>query len=231
MNKLVPLISTEKISKVYDMNFGKVFSLTEVDFKIYTGDSISIMGPSGSGKSTLLHLLGCLDRPSSGEIFFQGIGLSSLNDAELSSIRSREIGFVFQSFNLLPHLNVYENIMLPFQYQENLPQNYKEEVLNVVERVGLSHRLHHRTNELSGGEMQRAAIARALVIKPSMILADEPTGNLDSTNSETIISLLKDVNATGVTLVVITHDAKVASQFRKNYKMNDGVLYRHHETD
>lgn len=224
MNHLKPLILAQKISKIYKMNFGEIFPLKEASVEIFPGDSVSIMGPSGSGKSTLLHILGCLDRPSSGNLFYKGKNIKSLSDVELSLLRAKEIGFVFQAFNLLSHLNVYENIILPFQYQESLSLYSEEKVLKVVDQVKLSHRLYHLPSELSGGELQRAAIARALVISPALILADEPTGNLDSTSSNSIISLLKEVNIMGVTVVVITHDDKVASQFHRNLKMQDGAL-------
>jgi len=219
-----PLIQTDKLSKTYAMDFGTITPLKNVSLEIMPGDSISIMGPSGSGKSTLLHLLGCLDTPSSGELYFKGKMINAFTDQELSLIRSEEIGFVFQAFNLLPNLSVYENISLPFQYQSQRAKDNQRTILDVIKRVGLSHRIHHKTTQLSGGETQRAAIARALVISPSLIVADEPTGNLDSANSFSILSLLHEVNMAGVTVIVVTHDAQVASQFQRRFFMKDGIL-------
>jgi putative ABC transport system ATP-binding protein len=224
MSSPAPLIKTHKLSKIYYMDFGEIRPLKEVDLEIFSGDSISIMGPSGSGKSTLLHLLGCLDTPTSGELYFEGKIVNAYSDEELSAIRSEQIGFVFQSFNLLPNLNVFENVILPFQYQKKRRVDAKERTLQVIDKVGLSHRVYHKTNQLSGGEMQRAAIARALAISPSLILADEPTGNLDSANSLAILSLLREVNRSGVTVIIVTHDSQVSAQFQKKYRMRDGIL-------
>lgn len=221
-----PLLKAVKMSKSYSGSKSEredVHVLKEVEFTVFSGESCSIMGPSGSGKSTLLHILGCMDRPTAGQFFFLGQETSSLNDKALSAIRAKEIGFVFQSFNLIPHLTVYENVVLPFQY---LPStSIKEKAHEALEQVKLSHRLKHLPKELSGGEIQRTAIARALVKKPSIILADEPTGNLDSTNGNGIISLLEELNLSGVTILVITHDPIVAARFKTHYQIEDGKLY------
>jgi putative ABC transport system ATP-binding protein len=218
------LVELQGVTKRYKMGKSHVDALREVDLKISEGESVSIMGPSGSGKSTLMHLIGCLDVPSTGHYFLGGYDVASLSDNALSMIRAKNIGFVFQSFNLISQLNVYENVEVPFLYGMANPENARESILKAVDRVGLSHRLHHLPSELSGGEMQRVAIARALAIQPLIILADEPTGNLDTETGATILKLFQQLNAQGVTLILVTHDSYVASHFSRTIRMRDGQI-------
>ncbi|MBI5869998.1 MAG: ABC transporter ATP-binding protein [Actinobacteria bacterium] len=223
----MPLVQTKNLNKVYRTGGNiEVHALRDVTLEIEAGSFISIMGPSGSGKSTLLNLLGCLDRPTSGELYIEGVETSGLSSAELTRIRREKIGFVFQSFNLIPTLTALENVMLPLRYEKR--PNPKAVASEALEQVGLSDRLDFRSNELSGGEQQRVAIARALVLKPSIILADEPTGELDSTNSEAIMALLKRLNSdecqTCRTFVLVTHDPGIAAQTEQTLIMKDGAL-------
>lgn len=198
--------------------------LKGVNFSVNQGEFISIMGTSGSGKSTLLHVLGCLDIPDSGGYTFNGKNMLELSDIHRSWIRANWIGFVFQTFDLLSEFDVVENVSLPFLYNEVDPGLKEELVMRSVEMVGLSHRKNHRPMELSGGEMQRVAIARALAIDPKLILADEPTGNLDSKNSAEILSLFRKLNHSGTTIVMVTHDKKVAACSERILIMEDGYL-------
>ncbi len=218
------LIQLKSISKVYKGKSQPVAALKDIDLTITPGELTAIMGPSGSGKSTLMNILGCLDKPSSGEYILEGRDISSLDDYQLSLIRANQIGFVFQAYNLIQHLTVTENVALPFTYRNNIPANYKEFVLGALQRVGLGHRLTHLPRELSGGEMQRVAIARALSIAPSLILADEPTGNLDFETGQSILELLKNLNAQGTTVLIVTHDEDVGRSCRRMIKMRDGKL-------
>ncbi len=199
-------------------------ALRGVSLSIGEGDFISIMGRSGSGKTSLLNIIGCLDSPSSGSLFLAGKDISSASDKELSYIRCRKIGFVFQTFNLIPQLNTYENVALPLLYGLFDEEQTKERTLRAVKRVDLSNRLKHKPAELSGGEMQRVAIARALVADPVIILADEPTGNLDTKTSEVILDIFELLHSQGVTIVMVTHDDKVASRSRKTLSIEDGML-------
>lgn len=220
-----PIISIEGLRKSYQLGADTVHALRSVDLKIFKGDSLAIMGPSGSGKSTLLHLLGCLDTPSGGRYLLDQEDVSILNDDALAAIRAYKIGFVFQSFNLIPQLNVLENVEVPFLYQrKNLPQNLHQLIKEALDKVGLSHRLYHHPSELSGGEMQRVAIARALATNPLLILADEPTGNLDSENGKSILNLFSTLHLQGVTLVIVTHDASVAAHCQRYVRMQDGRI-------
>lgn len=222
MTNSSPIVDARKLTKSYPMGHGIVHALREVDFKVFRGESVAIMGASGSGKSTLMHLLGCLDAPTAGKYFLDKQDVSHLSDKELASIRSSKIGFVFQSFNLIPQLTVYENVEIPFLYQDCSQQEVEKRVIQSLERVGLSHRLAHRPCELSGGEMQRVAIARALAIEPLLILADEPTGNLDSETGQSILNLFKTLNDQGVTLVMVTHDKVVGANCQRIVEMKDG---------
>ncbi|MDX8388980.1 MAG: ABC transporter ATP-binding protein [Mariprofundaceae bacterium] len=185
------------ISKSYAVGLGHIEALRNVTITIHSGEHIAIMGPSGSGKSTLLNMIGCLDRPTRGSIYLDGDNINKLGDDELSLIRATRIGHVFQTFNLIHYLNIYENVALPFLYSHQLEDEVNQKVMNAIEQVGLTHRLSHKPSELSGGEMQRAAIARALAVSPSIILADEPTGNLDSKNSMMILELFRELNDDG----------------------------------
>lgn len=219
-----PIIEVKKLAKTYRMGSEEVKALNGVDLNIYKGDSLAIMGPSGSGKSTLMHLLGCLDSPTSGSYFLDQEDVSELSDSDLAAIRSLKIGFVFQSFNLIPQLNVVENVEIPFTYQRNRPENFQELIKNALVKVGLGHRLKHHPTELSGGEMQRVAIARALAINPLLILADEPTGNLDSENGKAILNLFTELNEQQVTVVIVTHDPEVAKCCKRLVRMKDGKI-------
>ncbi len=218
------LLSANQLKKSYTLGSKRIPILRGVDLQVEEGEFISIMGPSGSGKTTLLYILGCLDRPDQGSYFLNESDMLSLSDSKISWVRANWIGFVFQTFDLLKELNVFENVSLPFLYKRINSQIQKEQVLEAIQRVGLSHRLNHRPIELSGGEMQRVAIARALAIYPKLILADEPTGNLDSTSSLEILQLFQDLHTSGTTVVMVTHDHDVASISERILNMDDGVL-------
>lgn len=216
------MIRIENLCKEYPLESSKVTALLNIDFEIEKGEFSALMGPSGSGKSTLMNILGLLDTPTSGEYFLNGIPVAGLSENELSSRRNKEIGFIFQSHNLLPKNTILENVSLPLYYRGiKKPKKMAEEALR---RVGLSHRLSHFPSQVSGGESQRAAIARAIVGSPSLLLADEPTGNLDTKTGLSIINLLKELNHSGVTLLVVTHDTGVASHAMRTLRMKDGTL-------
>lgn len=218
------IVETVGIRKVYEMGSHKVQALRGLDLSIRSGEFVGIMGPSGSGKSTLMHILGCLERATDGIYFLGGQDISKFSDRDLSLMRANQIGFVFQTFSLIPQYSVFENVEIPFLYRN---ENIKEARIlaeKAIERVGLSARRHHKPAELSGGEMQRVAIARALAVDPLLILADEPTGNLDSETGKTIISLFQDLNAQGATLIVVTHEREVASHCQKIYRLIDGKI-------
>lgn len=218
----VPVIKLEEIRRIYYMGDNEVRALDGVDFTVERGSFWSIMGTSGSGKSTLLNLLGCLDRPTSGRYFLEGEDVSELDDDSLSERRLRHMGFVFQSFNLITQLTVMENIALPLFYLGISPEESARRARELAERVGLETRLGHRPTELSGGQCQRVAIARALANDPSVILADEPTGNLDSRTGEQIMELLKELHDQGKTLVMVTHEEDVASVADFQLRLRDG---------
>jgi putative ABC transport system ATP-binding protein len=218
------VIEAEELTKVYKMGEVDVFALCGLSMKIVRGEVVAIMGPSGSGKSTLMNIIGCLDRPTSGEYVLDGEKVSHLKDDQLASIRNRKVGFVFQSFNLLPRATALSNVELPLRYA-GTGKGRKDRALEALKAVGLSDRIHHRPNELSGGQLQRVAIARALVNDPAIILADEPTGNLDSKSGAEIIHLLLNLNKEiGTTLVIVTHDPNVASQTQRIIHIRDGVV-------
>lgn len=221
-----PIIEVEGLSKEYPMGEGVVHALREVSFRVETGAFVALMGPSGSGKSTLMHLLGCLEMPTSGRYRLNGRDVSRLSRRERADVRNQHIGFVFQSFNLLPRLSTLENVMLPLLYrrQRRDGDNGREKVLAQIalQQVGLSDRIYHRPTELSGGQRQRVAIARALVTDPSLILADEPTGNLDSRTGADILDLLAALNENGRTIILVSHDAEVAARARRLLHMRDG---------
>ena len=222
-----PLVRTKNLGKSYALEHGIVQALHPIDLTIEAGQSVAIMGPSGSGKSTLLHLLGCLDQPSTGNYWLQERDVSSLSDHQLALLRATQIGFVFQSFNLIPQLNVFENIEVPFLYQSKAlsQKEIRQRILFAIECVKLQHRLYHLPSQLSGGESQRVAIARALAIDPLLILADEPTGNLDSETGQMILQILHELNQRGVTLVIVTHDIKVAAHCQRVVQMQDGTMF------
>ena len=220
---MTTFLSLKEINKRYPKG---VQALKNVSLDIPQGSLTAIMGPSGSGKSTLMNILGCLDRPTSGHYLLQGQDISKLSDNQLSHIRSQKIGFVFQSYNLIPQLSVFENVALPFQYRPR-PKDWQNHILNAVSLVRLDKRLYHKPSELSGGEMQRVAIARALAISPAFILADEPTGNLDSETGEAILQLFQELHEKGTTCLIVTHDEKVGRRCPHLIKMLDGEVIKH----
>jgi putative ABC transport system ATP-binding protein len=219
---MAELIEVEDVRKTHWMGERAVYALDGVSLRIARGDYLAVMGASGSGKTTLLHLIGCLDRPSSGRIRLDGTDVSGLDDDALSQLRSRRIGFVFQAFHLIPQLSVAENVELPLIYQGVEAKQRAERARRMLASVGLAERAEHRPSELSGGECQRVAIARALVAEPDLLLADEPTGNLDSRTGDEIMDLLADLHAKGVTIVLVTHDPIKAERARRRIEMRDG---------
>jgi putative ABC transport system ATP-binding protein len=222
------VIDIENITKDYVMGEETVRALRGVSLKIHRNEYIAIMGPSGSGKSTLMNMLGCLDTPTSGRYEFNGKNVAEMNDDELAAIRNREIGFVFQTFNLLPRSTSLRNVELPLIYAGIDPETREQRAADVLADVGLSDRIHHKPNELSGGQRQRVAVARALVNKPSIILADEPTGNLDSKTGEEIMTLFEDLYQRGNTIILVTHERDVAAHARRTVHLRDGLIESDH---
>ena len=218
------LIKMKNIKKIYDLGEVKVQALKNVNLEVKEKEHISIMGPSGSGKTTLLNIIGCLDKPTEGEYFLEGINISQLDDDHLSEIRNKKIGFIFQNYNLIPQLNVIENISLPLIYKGINEKEIIERAKYYANLVGLGDRLYHRPIELSGGQQQRVAIARALVNEPLIILGDEPTGNLDTKTGKEIMEIIKKLNEMGRTIVIITHDPKVAEYGERVVKILDGEI-------
>ncbi len=216
--------SVQHVTKVYRLGGEDVQALAGVSVDFYQGDFVAIMGSSGSGKSTLLNLLGCLDRPTSGHYLLGGRDVATLDDEPLSRMRGRYLGFVFQSYNLIQQLSVVENIMVPLAYQRPRRPDGRDLCVRLAELVGLSGRLGHRPSQLSGGQQQRVAIARALVNNPHVILADEPTGNLDTATSDEIMSLLEALNAEGRTIVMVTHEPDIAARCKKVISLRDGLI-------
>jgi len=221
----VAIVVLDGIWKVYSVGKVTVTALRDISLQVEEGEFVSIMGPSGSGKTTLLNIVGCLDLPSRGAYRFCGQPVQQMRDRALAALRNERIGFVFQTFNLLPYLTALGNVELPLMYRGILPRRRRRMAARVLEEVGLGDRLHHRPAELSGGEQQRVAIARALVGQPSLILADEPTGNLDSTTGRGIMELFKQLNQThGVTIIQVTHNQEVASYGSRVISMRDGMI-------
>jgi putative ABC transport system ATP-binding protein len=218
------LISLKNIQKKYILGEQVVFALKDISLEIYKGDYIALMGPSGSGKSTLMNVLGCLDTPTKGTYRLRDEEVSRLSDDELSEIRNREIGFVFQTFNLLPRLNSLDNVALPLVYSGVAREQRIAKASEVLESVGLGDRMDHKPNELSGGQRQRVAVARALVNTPSLILADEPTGNLDSKTSIEIMTLLDNLHEEGNTIILVTHEEEIAQHAKKIIRLRDGLI-------
>lgn len=218
------LIQLENIYKIYKLGDTEVHALDGITLGIEQGEFIAIVGPSGSGKSTLMNILGCLDTPTEGSYLFEGKDMSKLSDDQLAIIRNKHIGFVFQSFNLLPKLDAVENVEVPLTYAGKKGPARRERAVKMLEMVGLGDRIHHKPKELSGGQQQRVAIARALSTDPPVILADEPTGNLDSKSGSEIMQILKELNKSGKTVILITHDINIAKQAQRNVHIQDGKI-------
>ncbi len=218
------MINISSISKEYVMGDNRLLALNNVDVSIKEGEFVSIMGSSGSGKSTLMNIIGCLDVPSNGDYYFRDNNISNYSSNKLAELRNKDIGFIFQNFNLLPRLNALENVTLPLLYSGKSAKERTKLALTALENVGLKDRTHHRPNQLSGGQQQRVSIARAIAGTPKLILADEPTGALDSTTSLEIMKILNDLNETGITIVLVTHEDDIAKYGSRIIKMKDGKI-------
>lgn len=219
------MIHLEKISRIYQIGNQTIHALDAVDLDIRAGEFVAVMGRSGSGKSTLLNMLGCMDKPDKGDYFLDGSNISSMDDDELSAVRNNYMGFVFQSFHLLPRLTTLDNVLLPRRYHsEGIRASDREDAISLLKQVDLGDRILHKPNELSGGQRQRVAIARSLINKPKVILADEPTGNLDSGTSDAIMGLLTKLNREGQTIVMVTHEAEIAEHAKRQIMMRDGKV-------
>ncbi|SKA18303.1 ABC transporter ATP-binding protein [Novilysobacter spongiicola] len=218
------MIELQQVRRTYRMSGQALHALDGVDLSIGAGEFVAITGPSGSGKSSLLNILGCLDRPDSGRYLIEGEDVAGFDDEATSDIRNRRIGFVFQSFHLLPRLSVLENVLLPLRFHRDPPASAHEHARELLQRVGLADRSSHRPNELSGGQVQRAAIARALLLRPALLLADEPTGNLDSRSAADVLGLLDEVHRSGQTVVLVTHDNDVAARALRGIRLRDGRI-------
>jgi len=218
----VNIIEVKNIEKIYRVGNYQIRALNGVSFHIKSQEILAVMGSSGSGKSTLMYILGCLDRPTSGTYFLEGTDVSSLSDDQLAEIRNRKIGFVFQTFNLLPRTNAIENVEIPLIYGGI--RDSRERAIEALERVGLNDRMYHLPTQLSGGEGQRVAIARALVVNPIIILADEPTGNLDTKTGSEIMDLFRELNSQGVTVLIVTHESHIAQECQRIIHLRDGQI-------
>jgi putative ABC transport system ATP-binding protein len=218
------LIRLDKVGRRYEMGSETIHALREVSIEIARGEYVAIMGPSGSGKSTLMNLIGCLDTPTSGSYELNGIDVSDMDDNDLADVRNREIGFVFQTFNLLPRANALRNVELPLIYAGMEAETRRQQAVDALGRVGLADRMYHKPNEMSGGQRQRVAVARALVTEPSIILADEPTGNLDSRTGDEIMSLFDALHGQGNTIILVTHEESVARHARRIVRILDGRI-------
>jgi putative ABC transport system ATP-binding protein len=225
------VIRIERITKEYEMGYTTIRALKGIDLSIHRNEYLAVMGPSGSGKSTLMNMLGCLDTPTTGRYEFNGRDVAAMGDDELAEIRNREIGFVFQTFNLLPRSTGLENVELPLIYANVRADQRRLRAEQAMEAVGLGDRMYHKPNELSGGQRQRVAIARALVNNPAIILADEPTGNLDSRTGEEIMALLENLYASGHTIVVVTHEETIARNARRIVRLRDGLIESDEDCD
>jgi putative ABC transport system ATP-binding protein len=224
MSAPMKLIEVRDLAKIYQVGNQEVKALQSVDLDIDNNEFVALMGPSGSGKSTLMNILGCLDTPSRGTYFLNGHDVSKMVDDDLAEVRNREIGFIFQTFNLLPRYSALENVALPLIYKGVAKKERQERAKEVLEQVGLGSRMTHKPNELSGGQRQRVAVARALVNKPSIILADEPTGNLDSTTSYEIMALLDEIHRNGNTIILVTHEEDIATHAKRIVRLRDGLI-------
>lgn len=225
-----PVIRLEHIFKTYGSDETEVQALQDVNLIVETGEYCAIMGPSGSGKSTAMNVIGCLDRPTSGRYYLDGVDVAGLSDTELAHIRNRKLGFVFQQFHLLPQLSAMENVMLPMVYAGISQNERKERAAEALTRVGLANRLNNRPNQLSGGQQQRVAIARAIVNRPVLLLADEPTGALDSHTTQEVLQIFAELNSSGITVVMVTHEPDVARQTRRIVWFRDGQILHDHLT-
>lgn len=218
------IISLSNISRIYNLGHETIYALRDISLKIFKGEYVALMGPSGSGKSTLMNMLGCLDTPSGGEYVLNGLSVARMSDNELAEVRNKEIGFVFQTFNLLPRQTALENVMLPLVYAGMSKADRQKKAEHALDQVGLKDRMLHKPNELSGGQRQRVAIARALVNDPAIILADEPTGNLDSKTSYEIMGLFETIHKHGNTIIVVTHEEDIAQYAHRIVRMKDGLV-------
>ena len=219
-----PIMRLENVSKIYKMGEEKVYALNGINLDIHEGDLASVLGPSGSGKSTLLNMLGLLDPPSAGSIFLDGIETTKLSEKGLAGVRGKKIGFIFQMFNLIPSLTVIQNVMLPAVIYESDPVKTRQKAKEILEKLGMGERLEHFPNQLSGGQRQRVAVARSLINDPEIILADEPTGNLDSKTGAEVLLMFKKLNEEGKTIIIVTHDLHVAKLTKRTIKVVDGKI-------
>lgn len=218
------LLQLKQVSKTYQLDGVQIKALEEINLSIHPGEFISIIGPSGSGKSTLMHLAGCLDTPTAGEVFLEGVAVSQFNEERLAAIRNKKIGFIFQSYNLIPRTSALENVMLPLIYSGLNENQRKQLAKEMLIRLGLGDRLYHHPNQLSGGEQQRVTIARALINHPLLILADEPTGNVDSRTGQQIMEIFKNLNRQGNTIIIVTHDPVIARIGKRIIEIKDGRI-------
>lgn len=219
-----PVVRINEVKRIYFMGKVEVQALRGINMSVGKGEFVSIMGPSGCGKSTLMHIVGCLDRPTSGHVLLDELDVDEMDDNQLAEIRNRKVGFVFQTFNLLPKLNAIENVELPLIYAGAAFEERRKKAAELLDIVGLKDRMFHKPSELSGGQSQRVAIARALANDPSIILADEPTGNLDSKSGDEIIRLFNDLNARGITMIIVTHDQEIANHSKRIVRLKDGLV-------